>query len=213
MTKAYQNLTEMQADIWFGGQLDKVLATLKLERGRALDEEMKRLFAAKKEKKHYFPYGEPDCLFCGVFGPADVESTSCTGLNDDLTTMFGQEVTKAMEYFGNGADDDRWVPGQTAVESLIRENKELMADQQELVAVRLAISKGLGVERGHSAALVEGLYGRIEELTNILKERTDELSQLHRANHERRSRQCPHGYDFHAECPECYLTMTAEPVK
>lgn len=211
--KAYKNRTEMEADIWFGGQLDKVTATIEREKRLALDAEMKRMFDDKKKGNHYFPYGEPTCLFCGVFGPAGPEGKDpwkCPELVDGgLLRLFGDEVQKAHEYMGNGVDDARWEPGTTAIDALIKENTELLEDRTELIAARLALSKGIGVEKGHLAPLIEGLYGRIEELTGILKERLAELEELHRAEFARRARLCPHGYEFHAECIECYLKMTA----
>ena len=202
--KAYKGQTEMEADIWFGGQLDKVKATIAREKRLALEAETKRFIEAKKGNNHFYPYGEPDCLFCGAFGPVEDDEV-CRPIKEAY-----KQVIMAQEYLGNGVDDARWEPGTTAVESLIRENKELMEDRMELVASRLALSKGMGVEKGHLAPLIESLHGRIEELTGILQERSQQLSEVE--DHldtfkKRQAKLCPHGFEFPAECPECSLKI------
>lgn len=55
---------------------------------------------------------------------------------------------------------------------------EAAEDRQELIAVRLALSKGLGVEKGHCVGLIESLHGRLEEAQTELKKLNEEMPHL-----------------------------------
>ena len=58
-----------------------------------------------------------------------------------------EQVTKAQEAMGNGADDSRWRPGETAVDALIRERDEAKARAERAEKERDAAAAAVGLLR------------------------------------------------------------------
>lgn len=71
---------------------------------------------------------------------------------DDLL----KEVEKAREFLGNGTDDSRWMPGETAVDALIR----LLAEAEQKIA---AVEQRCALAEGTCAKAEEALL-RLEKL-------------------------------------------------
>jgi hypothetical protein len=109
--------------------------------------------------------------FVGLFNPHVVaEVQRRLGIEGEPSP--GVEVLKAQAAMGNGTDDGRWRPGETAVDALIRERDEAQASASTLTCVLEGLAPRLTEKEARAVAeeILRGVgqYVRTEEYSHTV---------------------------------------------